>query len=116
MGDAPIRLSGCSAPPLWHVDAVQGGGVHPIAIEHTVVFPRLALAAWHRAAAIPACAESQPDDAAPSGVQLASCRPIVPTDGLNTPQRTIKAIARAAKATPVALLFRDDDPLLRRTR
>ncbi len=40
--------------------------------------PRLALAAWHRAPAIPAFAKSQPGDAAPSGVQLASCRPIEP--------------------------------------
>jgi hypothetical protein len=29
--DAPIQLSGNPTFPLWHIDAVEGGGVHPIA-------------------------------------------------------------------------------------
>jgi hypothetical protein len=29
--DAPILFSGCSTLPHWHIDAVWGGGVHPIA-------------------------------------------------------------------------------------
>lgn len=30
---APIQLSGCLTHPLWHADAVKGGGVHPIALR-----------------------------------------------------------------------------------
>ncbi|WP_216354068.1 hypothetical protein, partial [Burkholderia cenocepacia] len=28
--DAPLGSSGCSTLPLWHIDAVTSGGVHPI--------------------------------------------------------------------------------------
>jgi hypothetical protein len=30
-GGRSYPVSGCSTLPLWHVDAVKGGGVHPIA-------------------------------------------------------------------------------------
>jgi hypothetical protein len=31
MADAPILVKWLLTLPLWHVDAVEGGGVHPIA-------------------------------------------------------------------------------------
>jgi hypothetical protein len=34
MVDAPIGSSGWSTSPLWHVDAVTGGGVHPIGLRY----------------------------------------------------------------------------------
>jgi hypothetical protein len=31
--DAPLGSSGCSILPLWHIDAISRGGVHPIALS-----------------------------------------------------------------------------------